>query len=273
MGTVVFQSEPTGQEAPAAAETQNTPPSASGERPSWLPQDFTGTPEEYVASLVKSQADTKAELTRAQQELAKYQKPADEKKPDEAKDEKKDDLEIEDEPKKEEGPAPVDFAPYTQEFNETGDVSQESRAKIIDSLKGVFGDNTEGIVNDYIEGAKNRVSNTTSQIKGVAGGDEGYAQMVAWASENLSADEKAAYNRAVNSGDFHTASFAVQGLKSKYEAANGKSPKLINGDNGPASSGGFKSLHELKTAIADPRYKTDPDYRKSVEARAAKSNI
>lgn len=270
--TVTFQSPPTGTEAPAAPAPK--PATASGDRPAWLPENFA-TPEDFA----KSFADTKAELTRVQQELAKLKKPAEQsvekpaEKPGDKTAEGKN-LEIDEQTKDElEKAAGIDFAPYQQEFVETGDVSQESRAKIAESLKSIFGDDAPGIVNDYIEGAKNRLANTTSQLKAIAGGDEGYAAMVNWAKDNLSPEEKAAFNRQVNSGDFHAASFAVQGLKMKYDGAVGRAPRLINGDGPATPAAPFRSLHDLKQAIADPRYKTDPDYRAAVEKRAALSNI
>jgi len=277
--TVTFQSEQTGQEAPKAPENK-TPAAASGERPAWLPEQF-----KTVEDFVKSANETKAELTRLQQQVAKGKPAEGEQTTGESKDGQqppKDGLGIEESTSKEgekkggeekKPPLNIDFAPYQQEFTETGDVSPENRAKIAEQLKSIFGENAEGIVNDYIDGAKTRLANTTSQLKAIAGGDEGYAAMQAWAKDNLTPAEKEAYNRAVHSGDFHAASFAVQGLAAKFQAANGKAPSLIQGNNTPTGGETFKSLHEMKQAIADPRYKTDPDYRKQVEQKAMRSNI
>lgn len=278
---VEFQSDQTGKDAPAAPPADKTPAGAApGERPAWLPADFKGTPDEYVASLAKSQADTKAELTRAQQELAKGKKPAEDKKPTTEVSDKKPgsdkagDLEVPEEGK-DEGKTPdgVDFAPYTDEFNRTGDVSQESRGKIAESLKGILGEHAAEVVNDYIDGRKAHRDNSTSQIKAIAGGDQGYAEMVGWAKTNLSAEERGAFNKAVNSGDFHSASLAVQGLKSKFDASNGKTPSLVTGDNNILGQGGFTSVHQLVEAQRDPRYGKDPDYTKQVQDKLSRSNI
>src|SRR5690242_13263326 len=77
--SVSFQQAPTGSEAPASDPTkdinaQATNPTEAGggtnpDRPEWLPQNFT-----TVEDFVKSSADTRAELTRAQQELSKFRK-------------------------------------------------------------------------------------------------------------------------------------------------------------------------------------------------------
>lgn len=271
--TVTFQAPPTGADAPPAAD----PKTQVAERPEWLPSNFN-----TAEDLVKSFDETKAALTRAQQELAKVKgtPPAEPPKPEDAPADKKPEeggLEVPEDDKKsleEQAKAAMDFTPFTEEFNSTGDVAPESRKKIVEGLKGVFGEHTEAIVNDYIEGSKSRAQNAQSEIKKLAGGDDGYATMVGWAAGNLTPEEKAAFNKAVNSGDFHTASFAVTGLRAKYEAANGKPPRLLDGGGGvPSSSGAFANIYEMVAAQRDPRYGKDPNYTKSVEERVRKSNF
>lgn len=272
--TVSFQTPPTTVEPPAP-ETPATP----ADRPAWLPEQFKSV-EDYAKAL----GDTKAELTRTQQELSKLKKPADGQPQEGAPkaDEKPvDPLTIKDEPKEGEDKAVddaakaagVDLEPYRNEFLTTGDVAEENRVAIADKLKSILGEEARVYVDEYIEGKKAAAHNARSQIVGVAGGEEGYASLVQWAAKNLPEQERAVYNAQVTSGDFHTTMFAVQALKARYEAVNGKAPKLISGDGPAANEGGFKSLHEMKQAIADPRYHTDPDYRASVAKRLAKSNI
>ena len=50
--------------------------------------------------------------------------------------------------------------------------------------------------------------------------------MASWASKNMSDGEKKAYNAAVNSKDMDTVKLAVDGLRAKYQAANGTEPNL-----------------------------------------------
>jgi hypothetical protein len=220
------------------------------------------TPED----LAKAFSDTQAELTRAKQELAKVAKPPEEKKAGDTKDAKKPgDMEVPDD-KAAEALAAVDFTPYSEEFHRTGDVAPENRAKVAESLKSIFGDHAADIVNDYVEGRKTSRANTTKALKDLAGGDDGYGSMVAWAKDNIPAEERAAYNRAVNSGDYHAASLAVAGLHAKYQAKTGKAPSLVTGD-GINTSVGFASLHQLVTAQRDPRYGKDPDYTKGVQEK------
>lgn len=273
--TVTFQTPPTGSEAPPQNQPQQQEqqtPAASSERPEWLPANFN-----TVEDFVRSSTDTKAELTRVQQELAALkksntpeQKP-DATKPTEPKTPEGRDLEITEE--QADAVSQMDFSEYSTEFNTTGDVTVENREKIAEKLKGVFGEQARSIVDNYIEGSKQRVANTTAQLKQAAGGDAAYAEMISWARTNLSKDEAAAFNKQVNSGDFHAASFAISALRAKHLAAVGASPSLVDGDTPVASGNGFKSLYEMKQAIDDPRYAADPAYRKSVEQRVAISNL
>lgn len=262
---VDFPTEPAPSEAPAP----------SSDRPDWLPPEFNS-----VDDFTKSYAATKAELTRKSQELAALRKepepaPAAAEAPEEEPQPKPEDaLKIEDKPQ--EAPAaPVDFAPYQQEFASTGDVSEDSRAKIADGLKGLFGDNARSVVDDYIETQKVRRQTFQNELLSAAGGQERYTEMVTWAKDSLSQAEKDAFNRQIDSGDFHAAKFAIEGLRAKYEKANGAPPKLVSGDNtfAPGTGGAFTSVQDLRKAIADPRYKTDPTYRKDVERRVALSNL
>ena len=50
-----------------------------------------------------------------------------------------------------------------------------------------------------------------------------------WAASNMSEGEKTAYNTAVNSKDMDTVKLAVDGLKAKFERANGSNLILYEG--------------------------------------------
>jgi hypothetical protein len=53
----------------------------------------------------------------------------------------------------------------------------------------------------------------------------------------------------------------------------GKQPKLIGGTQSETTSSAFRSVAELTSAMADPRYKNDSAYRKDVERKLANSNV
>jgi hypothetical protein len=287
--TIEYKTPATGSENPTGEinkEQGNKPADTGtenkgGERPSWLPAEFKGTADEYVASLTKSQNDTKAALTQAQQELAKLKKPEGEKKPEDNTGEKKPDGEesAEDQIRKAAEEQGIDNAPYQKEFDETGDLSPEAREKAAKEygplIKKMFGADADpaDVVNRWIEGQKASGNNYKAEVFKAAGGEDSYGEMLAWAKENYSDADKAIFNKAVNGGDLNAAKQAVDGLNARYSKANGKEPKLLGGDNHGTTESGFKSAYEMQKAIADPRYEKDPVYRKSVEQRVGKSNF
>lgn len=275
--SVTFDTEETGSNAP---ERQ---PEADPNRADFLDPKFKTVEEQ-----AKAYREAQSALTRANQELAKArgEKPAEqsstpEKKPDEPK--KPDDLQIKDEPPKKQDEAAeevakaagVDLAPYQTEYTSTGDVSDESRAKIADGLTKVLGPNARQIVDEFIEARKVVHQNDTRMYMDAAGGQENYQTMVIWAKDALPKEQIAAYNSQVNSGDRHAAMFAIEGLRAKYEASNGKLPqRRVTGNSRPSgNTNGFASSAEMTRAMKDPRYKTDQAYRDDVAARIAASNL
>jgi len=96
--------------------------------------------------------------------------------------------------------------------------------------------------------------------------------MVEWAKESLTEQEISRYNRAIDTNDPEIMEQAIMGLAYRYQKENGNAPRLLGGE-GAGSSGGFESVAQLTAAMSDPRYSTDPAYRKQVEQRLARSNI
>jgi len=97
--------------------------------------------------------------------------------------------------------------------------------------------------------------------------------MVDWAADNLSEGQVDAYNRAVNSGDLEETKFAVQGLRSMYEAQQGFEPaRNLSGQSRP-SVDAYSSLAQMKADMADPRYSSDPAFRDQVASKLSRSNI
>ena len=285
MSTQVSLTTPeTGPEAPQA-------PAVDPNRPAWLPQEFA-TVEAYNASY----AELRADHTRKSQELARLKgdAPAEEPKTettqtppnDPAKPAPVTPPKIEDPAKKPDETKPDDKDPaekaaeaagfsldnYQTEYFETGDVTPENRAKIAEGLKGVLGENALDIVNQYIEGQKVTHANDRQMYFNEAGGEDAYTGLVTWASTNLSKEEIGAFNKAVDSGDRHATLLAIRGLRSTYEAKNGRIPNNIRATGGAGANSAnapFQSSAEMTAAMRDPRYKTDEAYRANVAARIA----
>lgn len=134
---------------------------------------------------------------------------------------------------------------------------------------------SEKLIEAYIELQKNAppvaaqpLSDADAQdiVKSV-GGTESYNQTLAWAAENLSPAEVAAYDNVVNSGNKDAIFFAVQALNQRYKDAVGFEGNQVSGKAVKNTVKGFRSQAELARAINDPRYRTDPAYRLDVETK------
>ena len=110
-------------------------------------------------------------------------------------------------------------------------------------------------------------------LTNIAGGQDGYKQMIGWASENLSEQEIGMYDAVMAKGDPLACFFAVQALNSRYQDAAGVDGQLITGHDPESPVKGFRSQAELVRAIGDPRYESDPAYRQDVIAAIEKSNV
>lgn len=138
---------------------------------------------------------------------------------------------------------------------------------------------SEKLVEAYLELQKNAppvaarpLSDVDAQeiVKSV-GGEKAYGETLAWAAENLSPEEVAAYDNVVNSGNKDAVFFAVQALNQRYRDAVGFEGKPVSGKAVKNTVKGFRSQAELARAISDPRYRNDPAYRIDIEEKLAAS--
>lgn len=225
----------------AQVDPKLVPPAGEkpAERPTWLPEKFK-TVEDFTKSY--------GELEK---KLGEQQKPADKPAdkpgvtPEAAK------------------AAGIDMAALNTEFSKNGELSAETLKALAD--KGF--DKTA--VDSYIAGQTAISEKMTNELAVVAGGKTQLAATLAWANANISADDAAAYEAALDSGDLKLAKLALQGVVAQYEAANGKDPSLLNGGEG-VNNGDvqpFGSNAEMVAAMKDPRYSKDSAYRAKIEAR------
>lgn len=116
--------------------------------------------------------------------------------------------------------------------------------------------------------AQQLAQNEAAEIMAIAGGPEGYQEMVQWAAENLDRSEVEAFNSITDSGNAAAIRFAVSALKDRYKAAEGFEGQMISGR--ASSNTGIKpyrSTAELARDIANPLYSSDPAFRADVEQR------
>lgn len=161
----------------------------------------------------------------------------------------------------------LDINEFNTEFAAKGELGEESYAKL---AKVGF---DKATVDSVIAGQVALAEKRDNEGFAVAGGKEEFAKMSSWAAANMTAAEREAFNAAVSSPSVETMKLAVSGLRSRYEAVNGKAPTLVGGQPSSNSDVGFASTAEMTAAMRDPRYKKDTAYRASVEAKVAASKF
>ena len=120
-------------------------------------------------------------------------------------------------------------------------------------------------------GAKDFTEAEMSELKGVVGGDENYQNMLQWAGANLNQQEIDMFDAVMQRGDALGAFFAIRSLAYRYNDAAGYEGKMLTG-NAPKTSGSqYRSQQEVIQAMSDPRYESDPAYRKDVMDKLTRS--
>jgi hypothetical protein len=112
-----------------------------------------------------------------------------------------------------------------------------------------------------------------AELRGIAGGDQSYQEMIAWASETLTPQDIQRYDNVIASGNYDAISFAVEALKSKYTEAMGVEGQLFKGKPASNTRDVFRSQAEVVAAMSDARYDRDPAYRQDVFAKLERSDL
>ena len=162
----------------------------------------------------------------------------------------------------------LDYQKFEQEFNETGGLSDAAYQALDEA--GIPSE----MVDNYLEGQLAMAEQIESSVYDSVGGEENYQAMTEWASDNLNEYEVDAFNHMIESGDNNLVNFAVQGLASRFMLENQDTePNLISGSGGQSFGSRYESVQQLTSAMSDPRYHSDPAYRREVTDRLSRSNI
>ena len=122
------------------------------------------------------------------------------------------------------------------------------------------------------EGQKFTEENITD-LKGIAGGDEGYTEMMGWAKSNLKKAEVDMYDQVMDQGNPLAAFFAVQALKYRFDDAKGVDGEMLQGKAPKSTGDTFKSQAQVVKAMSDPQYDKDPAYRQAIYDKLERSNL
>lgn len=169
----------------------------------------------------------------------------------------------------------IDFSDMNTRWQQSGVLTSDDYDQLQEAGFG------REMVDAYLSGLQYKAVQDTAlttreiaSLKEEYGGEKGYNDMLAWAAESLSEDEIKGFNEIVTGNSTMAAvRMAVSGLHAKYTAKAGLEPKLIGGRAPKRSSEKYESTAQLVEAMKDPRYGTDPAYRRKVEERLARSSI
>lgn len=194
-------------------------------------------------------------------------------------------------------PEESDEAPEAEE--ETPEEAPEDQPEVIKQttdymveLQKAYGDNGElpeeaiehfgkmdpkDLIQSYLAYSSKTRAGTVQQseinaIKNAVGGEEAYTEMLDWARDNLEPDEISDFNAVTATGNVAAIRFAVDSLGNRWKSNVGYEAPLVTGKRASSKSAGYRSHAELARDIADPRYNSDPAFRRDVEDRLARSN-
>ena len=228
-------------------------------------QELKEQQEQLLAGKYKSAA----ELEKAYVEL--------QKKLGEGSDEEQGEAEPSEEEAPEVSPAQSLITDASAEYAEKGQLSDEMMSKFSEM-------SSKDLVQAYVEMQANAPQAAEAEpvelsdsdvnaIKNSVGGEAEYDKVIDWATNNLSESQIEAYDDIISTGNTDVIQMMVDGLKAKYDSANGFEGRMLTGKAANNSSDVFRSQEEVVSAIADPRYDRDPAYRNDVLEKLERSDV
>ena len=236
-------------------------------------EDLVGQQEDLLAG----KYENAQELEKAYMELQKKLGQSEEEEGEEVEEEQE--VESEDETEEYELSDNAELiAEASAEFEDDGQLSEETLAKFqgmsSTDLVNAYVEMSEFVGEDgEVEAAPDLSDTDINTVKNVVGGEQAYENIMTWSQNNLPESKISAFDELVESGSVEAISLAVEGLKARYEMANGYEGELVTGRAPVQQSDGFRSQAELVAAMSDPRYDNDPAYRNDVIEKLDRSNV
>lgn len=120
-------------------------------------------------------------------------------------------------------------------------------------------------------GRKDFTEQEITELKGIVGGEQNYANMIDWAQQSLNEQEIKMFDAVMANGDPLAAFFAVRSLGYAYQDAIGYDGNVVQGKAPRQNTDQFRSQAEVVAAMGDPRYDNDPAYRRDVMDKLERS--
>lgn len=165
-----------------------------------------------------------------------------------------------------------DWTRWGREIDKNGDLTEATKKEIAKRIQA-----DPVVVEQMVRGRKAMQKQAFDQSAEVVGGADNLKRILKWAGETLSKDEIEAMNRGLQTAASRS---LLLGLQSRYQQTQPapqetRTEPRVSNPNATSSkpskpslsSQAFASEQEMKAAIADPRYRTDNNFRRAVEAR------
>ena len=139
------------------------------------------------------------------------------------------------------------------------------------------------VVDNYLEGVRNEVGFSTDtaeptlsqtevdEIKGIAGGEDGYDALMEWAGNNLSKEDAKNYDDVLATANKSAIKFAVKALIGQYEDSQGRDSRIVTGKE--SSTENYRSMAEVVRDMNKPEYQNDEAFRDDVLRKLSASNL
>ena len=140
------------------------------------------------------------------------------------------------------------------------------------------------VVDAYLKGVRQEVGieeaaaqpelseSEVSDLKGLAGGESGYNDLMKWASENLAKDDIESFDDVLATGNKSAVKFAIKALVGQMEETEGRDSNIVTGKK-PVAGDAYRSMAEVVRDMNKPEYETDPAYRADVQRKIERSNL
>ena len=144
---------------------------------------------------------------------------------------------------------------------------------------------TRGLVDSYLEGVRQKTGiqpqaeaatlsdAEIAEVHGIAGGKDGYEQLMNWASDNMSDADANNFDEVIETGNKAAVTFAVKALMGQYEDAVGRDSNLVQGKAADNSGDVYRSMAEVVRDMNNPEYDRDPAVRADVQRKLERSNL
>tara|TARA_Y100001973_G_scaffold90033_1_gene137087 strand:- start:314 stop:1174 length:861 start_codon:yes stop_codon:yes gene_type:complete len=172
---------------------------------------------------------------------------------------------------------PFEMNTYFQENN--GTLSDDMYGKL--EQAGL----SKNLVDSYLEGVRQQTGMQqqaqapilsdaeVTEVHNIAGGKDGYEQLMTWASDNMSDSDAKSFDEVIETGNKAAVTFAVKALMGQYEDAVGRDSSLVQGKASDNSGDVYRSMAEVVRDMNNPEYDRDPAIRADVQRKLERSNL